>query len=129
MSIEWIRKDTKTGKILLVSKIIEDDPREQIWNNNEDELNQNGFHKRYNDFNGNDYYEFQYWINKENVDETQALLEFNQKCKKWDLGTLPINNQSIKSLLIKLNKNLEENMKMMELIRNSLSEINLKDEI
>lgn len=128
MNIEWIRKDTKSGKILLVSKIEEDDPREEIWNSNEEEIKQDGFHKRYNDFNGNDYYEFQYWINKESVDEVAAILEFNQKCKKWNLGSLPINNQSLKNLLIKLNKNLEENLKMMELIKNSLSEINLNDE-
>lgn len=77
----WIRIDTKTNKILL--KIKNDDILNEIWENNEYEMSQDGFSKKYNDF--NDTYEIQFWIDKEEENENDKIIEFNEKCKKWKI--------------------------------------------
>lgn len=87
MSIEWKRIDTKTNKILLKSKINDNDIRNEKWENNEDDMKQDGFSKKYNDF--NESYEFQYWIDKDIYDDYEnEIINFNEKCKKWDIGIL-----------------------------------------
>jgi hypothetical protein len=85
--IEWKRIDTKTNKILLKSKINDNDIRNEKWENNEDDMRQDGFSKKYNDF--NESYEFQYWIDKDICDDHEnEIINFNEKCKKWDIGIL-----------------------------------------
>jgi hypothetical protein len=78
---DWKRIDTKTNKILL--KIKEDDILNEIWENNEYDITQEGFSKKYNDYENN--FEIHYWINKEEKNEDDAIIEFNEKCKKWSI--------------------------------------------
>lgn len=83
--IIWKRIDTKTNKILLKSKLEEEDIRKEIWENNENDMRQDGFSKKYNDF--NESYEFQYWIDKDTYnDENVEIDNFNEKCRKWEIG-------------------------------------------
>ena len=84
MDSVWKRIDTKTNKILLKSKLENNDMRNEKWENNEEEIRQDGFSKKFNDF--NESYELQYWINKDTCDEESEIIEFNDKCKKWSLG-------------------------------------------
>lgn len=85
MNANWTKIDTKTNKILLKSKLEEEDIRNEIWENNENDMNQEGFSKKYNNF--NDVYEFQYWIDKDICDsEENEITKFNEKCDKWNLG-------------------------------------------
>lgn len=85
MNTNWIRIDTKTNKVLLKSKLEEDDIRNENWENNENDMSQEGFSKKYNNF--NDAYEFQYWIDKDICDsEEKEITKFNEKCDKWNMG-------------------------------------------
>lgn len=77
----WKRINTKTNKILL--KINDDDILKEIWENNDDDMRQDGFSKKYNDY--ENIYEIQYWINKDEKDEDDAIIDFNEKCKKWNM--------------------------------------------
>lgn len=77
----WKRINTKTNKILL--KINDNDILKEIWENNEDDMRQDGFSKKYNDY--ENISEIQYWINKDEKDEDDAIIEFNEKCKKWNM--------------------------------------------
>lgn len=81
MNDNWKRIDTKTNKIWL--KIKEDDILNEIWENNENDMNQEGFTKRYNDYDNT--YELHYWIDKNEQNEDNEILEFNEKCKKWKI--------------------------------------------
>lgn len=78
---DWKRIDTKTNKILL--KIKDDDILNEIWENNEYDITQEGFSKKYNDYENN--FEIHYWINKDEKNEDDAIIEFNEKCKKWNI--------------------------------------------
>jgi hypothetical protein len=83
MDIKWKRIDTKTNKILFKSKLEEEDVRNEKMEN-EDGVKQDGFSKKYNDF--NDSYEIQYWIDKDVCDEELEIIEFNKKLQKYNLG-------------------------------------------
>lgn len=79
--MKWYRKDTNTNKIILTSKLIENDPRYNILEDNY-EIKDYGI--RINNYNGND--ELQFWIDKDVYNEMEKIDEFNEKCKIWDLG-------------------------------------------
>lgn len=76
----WRRIDTKTNKIWLK---IKDDDTLTIWENNENDMMQDGFSKKYNDFDNT--YELHYWIDKEEGNEEDKINVFNEKCKKWKI--------------------------------------------
>lgn len=80
---KWYRRDTSTNKIILTSKLLEDDPRNDVFDE-KDEIKEYGIVKRYNDYNRN--YELQFWIDKNEYDEIEKIEEFNKKCKEWELG-------------------------------------------
>lgn len=79
--MKWYRKDTNTNKIILTSKLIENDPRYNILEENH-EIKDYGI--RINNYNGND--ELQFWIDKDVYNEIEKIEEFNEKCKIWHLG-------------------------------------------
>lgn len=82
MDENWKRIDTKTNKIWL--KITEDDVLNGIWENNEYEMKQDGFSKKFNDY--NKPCELHYWIDKDEKNEEDEIIEFNEKCKKWKIN-------------------------------------------
>lgn len=96
----WKRIDTKTNKILLKSKLEEDDFRNEKIEN--DDIRQDGFSKKYNGF--NDSYELQYWIDKDICDEDIEIIEFNKKLEKWDLGNFINDN-----IILSINDNIDFN--------------------
>lgn len=83
MNPKWYRRDTNTNKIILTSKLVENDTRNDIFDEN-NEIREYGIVKRCNNYNGND--ELQFWIDKNECNEIEKIEEFNEKCKKWDLG-------------------------------------------
>lgn len=101
MDINWKRIDTKTNKILFKSKLEEDDVRNEKIEN-DDDIKQDGFYKKYNDF--NDSYEIQYWIDKEVCDEELEIIEFKNKLEKWDLGKFIEDN-----IILSFNDNIDFN--------------------
>lgn len=83
MNKKWYRRDTNTNKIILTSKLLENDPRNDIFDEN-NEISEYGIVKRYNNYSGND--ELQFWIDKNECNEIEKIEEFNEKCKEWELG-------------------------------------------
>jgi len=81
MNNRWYRKDTNTNKIILTSKLIENDPRYSILEENY-EIKEYGI--RINNYNENE--ELQFWIDKNEHNEIDKIEEFNKKCKEWELG-------------------------------------------
>jgi hypothetical protein len=101
MDAKWERINTKTNKILLKSKLEEDDVRNEkieIENN----IKQDGFSKKYNDFKGS--YELQYWVDKDICDEYLEIIEFNKKLEKWELGKFIDDN-----IILSINDNIDFN--------------------
>jgi hypothetical protein len=98
MDENWKRIDTKTNKILL--KINENDVLNSKWENNEYEMKQDGFTKRYNDY--NNINEYQYWIDKDEINEENGINDFNIKCKKWN-----IEQYKEKNIYLNINDNID----------------------
>lgn len=98
--MKWYRKDTSTNKIILTSKLIENDLRYNILEENY-EIKDYGI--RINNYNGND--ELQYWIDKDVCNEIEKIEEFNEKCKIWNLGKY-IEDKIILSINDDINFNL-----------------------
>ena len=83
MDKKWYRRDTSTNKIILTSKLLENDSRNDIFDEN-NEIREYGILKRCNNYNGND--ELQFWIDKNECNEIEKIKEFISKCKEWELG-------------------------------------------
>ena len=84
----WNRRDTNTNKIIISSRLEENDERLQIWDEKEHEIRDFGISKAFKNYNGYEFYEFQYWIDRNIDDEEDKILEFNTKCEEWKIGKL-----------------------------------------
>lgn len=95
---EWTRIDTKGNKILF--KIILNDDLDEIWNNNEHDMKHDGFSKNHDEYNNSDV--LLYWIEKDENDENDKIIEFKEKCKKWE-----IKEYVEKDIYLTINKNID----------------------
>jgi hypothetical protein len=92
MNNKWYRNDINTNKIILTSKLIDNDPRYYILEENY-EIKEYGI--RINNYNGNE--NLQFWINKDEFNELEKIEEFNEKCKEWKIGNY-VENKIILSI-------------------------------
>jgi hypothetical protein len=84
----WNRRDTNTNKIVISSKLEDNDVRLKLWEEKEDEIKEFGISKIFKNYNGYEYYELQYWIDKNLDNEMEKIKEFKNKCEEWNLGKL-----------------------------------------
>lgn len=98
MNEEWIRIDTKGNKILF--KIRFNDELNEIWDGFEYDMKQDGFSKNHDEY--NDTNELLYWIEKDDEDKNDKVIEFKEKCKKWK-----IKEYIEKNIYLTINNNID----------------------
>lgn len=82
MDQKWNKREISNNRTILSSKLVEDDPRISIYDENY-EIREYGITK--NSYNGID--QLQFWIDKNEHNETEKIKEFNEKSKEWNLGS------------------------------------------
>lgn len=81
MEQKWTKREISNNRTILSSKLVEDDPRKIIYEENY-EIREYGITK--NSYKGID--QLQFWIDKNVYNEVEKIKEFNEKCKIWDMG-------------------------------------------
>lgn len=92
MDQKWTKREISNNRTILNSKLIDDDPRNFIYEENY-EIREYGITK--NSYNGIE--QLQFWIDTNEYDETEKIKEFNEKCKYWNFGKY-VDNKVILSL-------------------------------
>lgn len=86
-------------RIILSSTLVGEDPRRNIYEKNY-KIREYGITK--NNYNGRE--QLQFWINKDENDEFEKIVEFNEKIKEWKLG-----NYIEKDIYLSINENIDFN--------------------